>query len=162
MIGRALELSPPQARLHNLKGQAHLRQNADDDALTAFGRAIEVDPAFADAYGNRGTLLSEMGRAAEALTDFDRALELRPNNPEDHCNRASAMADMGQLDEALQVHPRDRADAGDGAGLFQPRRVLMRLGRPAEALRDSTGRSGFIRRWRRRTASAGLAAGRRR
>ena len=102
VIARALELSPSEARLHNLKGQVHLRQNADDDALNSFSRVIEVDPAFADAYGNRGTLLSEMGRAAEALSDFDRALALRPNNPEDHCNCASALADLGHLDAALQ------------------------------------------------------------
>ena len=105
VIERAIELSPSQARLHNLKGQAHLRQNEDDDALRSFGRAIEVDPAFPDAYGNRGTLLSEMGRAAEAVADFDRALALRPNNPEDHCNRASALADLGGLDEALAGFP---------------------------------------------------------
>ena len=96
IAARASRSGPPQARLHNLKGQAHLRQNQDDDALQSFGRAIETDPAFADAYGNRGTLLSEMGRAAEALADFDRALELRPNNAEDHCNRASALADLGR------------------------------------------------------------------
>src|SRR5215813_12605117 len=62
VIGRALELGPSQARLHNLKGQAHLRQNLDDDALASFSRAIEADPKFVDAYGNRGTLFSEMGR----------------------------------------------------------------------------------------------------
>ncbi len=81
VIARALELSPSEARLHNLKGQVHLRQNADDEALNSFSRAIEADPAFVDAYGNRGTLLSEMGRAAEALSDFDRALALRPTMP---------------------------------------------------------------------------------
>src|SRR5215208_7006467 len=55
VIGRALAVGEPQARFHNLLGQAHLRQNQDAEALTAFGRAIDADPSFADAYGNRGT-----------------------------------------------------------------------------------------------------------
>jgi tetratricopeptide (TPR) repeat protein len=137
VIARAIELSPSQARLHNLKGQAHLRQNQDDDALKSFGRAIDVDPAFADAYGNRGTLLSEMGRAAEALADFDRALTLRPNNAEDHCNRASALADLGRIDAALEGFSRAIAlMPAMTPAYFNRAEVLMRLGRPAEALRD--------------------------
>ena len=64
-------MGKPQARIYNLLGQAHLRQNQDADALAAFGRAIETDPAFADAYGNRGTLLAEMKRFPEALADFE-------------------------------------------------------------------------------------------
>ena len=36
VIGRAIAVGPPQARLHNLKGQAHLRLNQDDDALAGF------------------------------------------------------------------------------------------------------------------------------
>lgn len=137
VIGRGLEVGGPQARLFNLKGQAHLRLNQDQEAAEAFGRAIETDPSFADAYGNRATLLCEMGRAAEAIADFDRALELRPNNPEDHLNRAGAMADLGRYDEAL---------AGFGVAIrlvprmapayFNRADVLRRLGRLPEALRD--------------------------
>ena len=33
VIQRAARVSPKDARLHNLKGQAHLRQNEDDEAL---------------------------------------------------------------------------------------------------------------------------------
>src|SRR5262245_13825803 len=52
VIERALAVGPPQARMHNLMGQAHLRINRDEDALEAFGRAIACEPGFADAYGN--------------------------------------------------------------------------------------------------------------
>ena len=82
VIERALALTPRQARLHNLKGQAQLRMNEDDAAMQSFGRAIEAEPGFADAYGNRATLLSEMGRHEDAVADFDRALALRPDNAE--------------------------------------------------------------------------------
>jgi tetratricopeptide (TPR) repeat protein len=137
VLARAIALNPSDARLHNLKGQAHLRLNQDGDALKSFGRAIEADPTFADAYGNRGTLLSEMGRPAEALADFDRALALRPNNAEDHCNRASALADLGRLDAALQGVTRAIALLPAMApAYFNRAEVLMRLSRPAEALSD--------------------------
>ena len=57
VIRRALDIGPPQARLHNLLGQAQLRKNQDEEALKSFGSAIECDTAFVDAYGNRATLL---------------------------------------------------------------------------------------------------------
>ncbi|MEA2980978.1 MAG: hypothetical protein QOF09_2801 [Alphaproteobacteria bacterium] len=137
VIQRAIDLSPSQARLHNLKGQAHLRLNEDGDALQSFGRAIAADPGFADAYGNRGTLLSEMGRAAEALTDFDRALALRPGNPEDHCNRGSALADLGRFDEALAGFNRAiELTPTIAPAYFNRADVLRRRGLIAEALSD--------------------------
>lgn len=137
VIQRALDLSPSQARLHNLKGQAHLRLNEDEAALESFGRAIEADPAFADAYGNRGTLLSEMDRPAEALADFDRALALRPDNPEDHCNRGSALADLGGFDEALAAFNRAiELMPALAPAYFNRADIFRRRGSIAEALGD--------------------------
>jgi tetratricopeptide (TPR) repeat protein len=137
VLQRAIDLAPPEARLHNLKGQAHLRQNERDNALKSFSRAIEIDPAFPDAYGNRATLLSEMGRPEEAIPDFDRALALRSNNGEDHCNRASAMADLGRFDEALADYSRAVAlMPGRAPAYFNRADVLLRIGRPVDALRD--------------------------
>jgi tetratricopeptide (TPR) repeat protein len=137
VIGRALDVRQPQARFHNLLGQAHLRQNQDHDALTAFGRAIETDAGFADAYGNRGTLLAEMKRLPEALADFDRALKLRPDNPADLCNRAGVLSDLGRLDEALMGFDRALTLMPQLAPAFYNRaEVKMKLGRFADALAD--------------------------
>ena len=137
VIGRALDVGQPQARFHNLRGQAHLRQNQDQDALIAFGRAIETDPAFADAYGNRGTLLAEMKRLPEALADFDRALTLRPDNPADLCNRAGVLSNLGRLDEALAGFDRALMLLPQLAPAFYNRaEVKMKLGRFADALAD--------------------------
>ena len=137
VIQRALDIGPPQARLHNLMGQAHLRENQDTDALDSFSRAIETDPSFPDAYGNRATLLAEMGRLEDAVADYESALALRPDNAEDLCNRAGALANLGQFEAAL---------AGfDRAIILMPRMapahfnrgdVLLRLNRLGEALRD--------------------------
>ena len=136
VLQRAIDLGP-QARLHNLKGQVHLRQNQDDDALASFGRAIEIDPEFPDAYGNRATLLSEMGRSAEALADFDHALKLRPNNAEDHCNRATALTDLDRLDEALEsLNQALTLDPGMTDAFVNRANIALQLGRFAEARAD--------------------------
>jgi tetratricopeptide (TPR) repeat protein len=137
VLGRALDVGKPQARLHNLLGQAHLRKNQDGEALAAFGRAIETDATFADAYGNRGTLLAEMKRLPEALADFDQALVLRPDNPTDLCNRAGVLSDLGRLDEALAGFDRALTLMPQLAPAFYNRaEIKMKLGRLPDALAD--------------------------
>ncbi len=132
---RALDIGPPQARLHNLLGQAYLRLNRDDDALASFERAIECEPGFVDAYGNRATLLSEMGRLDEALASFDQALALRSDNAEDWCNRATVLADLGRLPEAIESYDRAIVLAPQFAeALFNRADVQRQLGRLTDAL----------------------------
>lgn len=135
VIRRALDVGKPQARLYNLLGQVHLRQNQDEEALKAFGQAIETDPAFPDAHGNRGVLLAEMGRFAEALPDLERAIKLRPNNATDLCNHGGVLSDLGRLNEALVSL--DRAIAlmpRLAPALYNRAEVMAKLGRHAEAL----------------------------
>lgn len=135
VIERALTVGPPQGRLFNLLGQAHLRLNQDDAALESFDRAIACEPGFADAYGNRANVLADMGRLGEAVVAFDRALALRPNNAEDICNRASVLADLGRLEEALAGYERAIALLPDLVQAHYNRAdILRRLGRLPEAL----------------------------
>lgn len=135
VIERALAVGRPQARLHNLMGQALLRLNRDDDALKAFERAIECEPGFADAYGNRANVLADMGRLDEAVASFDQALAVRPDNAEDLCNRGTVLADLGRYGEALADYERALALLPDLApALFNRADILLRLGRYGEAL----------------------------
>ena len=135
VIERALAVGPPQARMHNLMGQAYLRLNQDDDALKAFDRAIECEPGFADAYGNRANLLADMGRLDEAVAAFNRALEVRPDNAEDLCNRGTVLADLGRHGEALADYERALMLMPDLAPAhFNRADILLRLGRNAQAL----------------------------
>ena len=103
LIRRALAVSPAQARLHNLMGQAELRQNRDKDALLSFGRAIEAEPAFADAGAGplRTRRAAAADRPAEALRDYDRAIGLFPGMAAAHANRGNALKALGRPDEAL-------------------------------------------------------------
>jgi tetratricopeptide (TPR) repeat protein len=137
VIRRALAVGKPQARIYNLLGQLHLRENHDEDALKAFGQAIETDPAFPDAYGNRGALLAEMKRFQEAFDDLNRAIKLRQNNATDLCNHGGVLSDLGRLDEALRSLDRALALMPKLApALYNRAEVMSKLGRHAEALAD--------------------------
>ena len=55
---RAIANGPPQARLHNLLGQALYREGDRLEAIKNYDRAIALDANFADAHGNRANILS--------------------------------------------------------------------------------------------------------
>ena len=99
---RAIEFGPPQARVHNLLGQALYREGERLEAVKNFDRAIALDPNFADAHGNRANILLDAGYHDEALKSFDRALALNPTSATDWLNRGSLLQALGRHDEALR------------------------------------------------------------
>ena len=139
VIQRAIDSAPQQARLHNLKGQAHLRQNAGRRRAARLSAAPSRPmPAFADAYGNRGTLLAEMGRAEEALADFDRALALRPDNRRGPLQprRARWPISAAPTRRWRDFHRAIALMPGMAPAYYNRADVLLRIGRPDEALHD--------------------------
>lgn len=99
---RAVEFGPPQARVHNLLGQALYREGDRLEAIKSFDRAIALDADFADAHGNRANILADAGFPDEALRSFDRALSLNPASAADWLNRGSLLQALGRHDEALK------------------------------------------------------------
>jgi tetratricopeptide (TPR) repeat protein len=98
---RAITNEPPQARVHNLLGQALYREGDRLEAIKCFDRAIAIDANFADAHGNRANILLDAGFADEALKGFDRALALNPASAPDWLNRGSLLQGLGRHAEAL-------------------------------------------------------------
>ncbi len=98
---RAIEFGPPQARVHNLLGQALYREGDRLEAIKNFDRAIALDANFADAHGNRANILVDAGYPDEALKSFDRALALNPTSATDWLNRGSLLQALGRHAEAL-------------------------------------------------------------
>jgi tetratricopeptide (TPR) repeat protein len=105
---RAIEVGPPQARVHNLLGQAHDRLGEPLEAIKNYDEALRIDPNLAEAHGNRASILADAGFPDEALKAFDRALALRPNAT-DWLNRGALLQDMGRNEEALASY--DKAAA---------------------------------------------------
>ena len=131
---RAIETGPPQARVHNLLGQAHDRLNEPLEAIKHYDQAIAIDPNFAEAHGNRAGIMADAGFPDEALKSFDRALALNPNGVTDWFNRGALLLGLGRLADAIESY--DRAIALD-SNLAQAHRgrasALEALGRGEEA-----------------------------
>ena len=98
---RAIANGPPQARVHNLLGQAQYRLGEPMEAIKNFDRAIALDPNFADAHGNRANILVDAGFPDEALKSFDRALALNPASGPDWLNRGALLQELGRHADAL-------------------------------------------------------------
>ena len=98
---RAITNGPPQARVHNLLGQAQYRLGEPMEAIKNFDRAIALDADFADAHGNRANILVDAGFPDEALKSFDRALALNPASGPDWLNRGALLQELGRHADAL-------------------------------------------------------------
>jgi tetratricopeptide (TPR) repeat protein len=110
---RAISFGPPQARVHNLLGQALYRLDERLEAIKNFDRAIALDPNFAAAHGNRANILVDVDRYDEALKSFDRALALNADSPTDWLNRGALLQLMGRDEEALASFDKAIACAPD-------------------------------------------------
>lgn len=132
---RAIEVGKPQARVHNLMGQAYDRLRQPLEAIKAYDAALALDPNFAAAHGNRASILADTGFPDEALKAYDRALALNANSGADWLNRGTLLHDMGKLDQAVESYERALALAPDLPEAHAGRGVaLMGLGKLDDAL----------------------------
>jgi tetratricopeptide (TPR) repeat protein len=132
---RAIDVGKPQARVHNLMGQAYDRLHQPLEAIKAYDAAIALDPNFAAAHGNRASILADTGFPEEALKAYDRALALNANAGADWLNRGTLLHDMGRLDQAIESFERALALAADQPQAHAGRGVaLMGLGKFDDAL----------------------------
>ena len=132
---RAIEVGAPQARVHNLMGQAYDRLHQPLEAIKAYDAAIALDPKFAAAHGNRAAVLADAGMPDEALKSFDRALSLNANSGADWLNRGTLLHDMGKLADAVESYNRALALAPDlPEGHLARATALMGMGRFDDAL----------------------------
>jgi tetratricopeptide (TPR) repeat protein len=132
---RAIDVGKPQARVHNLMGQAYDRLKQPLEAIKAYDSAIALDPNFAAAHGNRASILADTGFPDEALKAYDRALALNANSGADWLNRGTLLHDMGKLADAVESYNRALALAPDLPEGHAGRGVaLMGLGKLDDAL----------------------------
>ena len=124
--GRAAELKPELADIHNQLGLAYCRLERFEEGIAEYRKALqlkEAKPATATSAGvakiranlaNALTItanhLSESGlpvpeeatrRYGEAIRQYEEALELDPQQPAIHRNLGMLLAQLGRYDEAI-------------------------------------------------------------
>lgn len=160
-LERAAALDPDQPEVRRLLAEGLVRAGHLDRAAREWMELVRLQPANAVAWSNLGATLGRAGKSAEAVAAMEKAVELTPGDPDRLTRLAFAEIDAGRLAEA-SGHLEEVADAtGDrflhsgSLGL-----VLLRLGRPAEAIawlaRARAGQPDFAEA---RFALAGILAG---
>lgn len=133
--GKALELSPGDARVLHALGQMHNRAGQFDEAVTAIRASLAVDPAQPLAWVNLGVALSNSGDQSAARGAYDEALALNPHEALAHFNLGNSLQLAERFTEAAEAYRRAvEADPGLGRGHFELARTLIRLEQFDEAL----------------------------
>lgn len=83
--GKALELKPDDAGMHNNYALALAKAKRFDEASKELDKAAQLDPAGGGRYFyNLGAILTNVGQTEPAAAAFKRALELDPNYADAH------------------------------------------------------------------------------
>src|SRR5690606_8664677 len=74
-LDKAIELSPRDAQLYELRGVARNKLLSFSNALTDFDQAYALGRSTPEVYYGRGYAKSKLGRQPEAISDFTTAIE---------------------------------------------------------------------------------------
>lgn len=78
-FSQIIDAEPGRAVAYRLRGSAHLRQHAYDQAIADLDRAIALAPKDAVAYYLRGRARQMIKDSSGAVADFDEAIKLKPD-----------------------------------------------------------------------------------
>ncbi|NNE18001.1 MAG: tetratricopeptide repeat protein [Myxococcales bacterium] len=115
-LDRAVELSPGDASLYALRGDATREVGSNDDAQAAYEKALALDPAQPRALSGFATLLIDTGsfdRAAEIIKQMDDA-KVRDLRADEQRVRYLVLTGAGQrgmstMRNAISRHPKNVA-----------------------------------------------------
>jgi tetratricopeptide (TPR) repeat protein len=169
----ALARDPSDPRALNGLGMVLLAAGQAPAALDAFEKAIAVathqttgEAELAGYHCNRGYVLAGFGRYADAARAYDAARNLDPGNVEAWRMAGALLVEAGAptqardlLAEGYQLHPRDRALAGQLAWLLATHpHDAVRDGSAAKRIAtDLAERTDYADPWVLKTLAAALA-----
>src|SRR5881396_3759595 len=141
LIGQSLELNPNYDHAWMAKAEALHRLGRLEEARDALNNALILNGEYEEAWVFRGKILEEMGNALEAERCYDEALQcfrasldLDPENAELHYHRALLLEDLERVDEAVEDYAAAASKSHSAEALVRLSALLLRLGRPADAL----------------------------
>lgn len=98
---KALQLSPDDASIHFLSGEASLGQDNLVNAIASLTKAITLNPKLADAYLLRGKTLLKMGDVTGASEDSDYLITEYPEQEDVLIFHARVLVAQGKKPEAI-------------------------------------------------------------
>ncbi len=131
----ALAGFPDSAFAHATMGDALVRTDRLEEALSHLRRAVELDPQSALARYNLAVALARAGHAHQAIGQYQAVLKLVGDHAGAHCNLAPLLAGQGETDQALW-HLDQAISAAPSLvhAYFNKALIQRRLGRPEQAV----------------------------
>ncbi|SEQ98400.1 tetratricopeptide repeat protein [Actinokineospora terrae] len=102
-VGKAIALRPLAASARLTAAWLALRDNDDDDAVTAITDVVRLNARNSQAVNSRIAILRLAGRLADSVTAAEEALRLRPPSPWTAIAAATTFQQAEQPDRALEV-----------------------------------------------------------
>jgi hypothetical protein len=100
----ALKNYPDTPVAYNNLGEAYLRKEDYERAISNYNQALKMNPEFRRAnylFVNRGTAYLMKGDYERAIADYDQALRINPNDANAYHNRGAAYLHKGDPEEAI-------------------------------------------------------------
>jgi tetratricopeptide (TPR) repeat protein len=137
---QAIQLNPALAAAHLGLGSMYHNMGRSADAVEPLTTAVRLDPQNAIAHLNLGVTLSMLRRRDEAMFELNEAKRLDPSSARIRNEVGNALDNgFGQMDAALaEYHEAARLDPGKPAIHHNIGLMLLRLGRPGEAVEPLT------------------------
>ena len=154
-FGRAMEITPKDARPYLGRGAALLKQNRTEEAIKDFDEAVRLSPGLASVLFRAGDGLPSGRRLQHAIADYSKSIKLDPKEPLAYINRGMAEIFINKIDEAIEDFDTALELAPDNVNALIQRGFAYGLKKDyAQAFSTSTRRSSSRRTIRPRSSIA--------
>jgi tetratricopeptide (TPR) repeat protein len=104
--GKAIELKPDEAAIHNNYGNALAKTGKYPEAMAEMTKAAQIDPPGAGKYYyNLGAILTNTGQTDAAFDFFQKAIDADPNYADAYYQRGVCLAAKAKSDESGKITP---------------------------------------------------------
>jgi tetratricopeptide (TPR) repeat protein len=100
---KTLKYSPDNYRIYSLLGNAYIRGEEYEKAISACQKSIEINPHFPYSYFNLGTAYMDMGNYDEAIKEFQQAIDINKEFINAYNNMAVCYFRKDNLDQAIEI-----------------------------------------------------------
>jgi len=135
VFSEALTLSPRDARLFIMRGDAYREMKEYELAMADFTQALAIDDKLPHPYFARGICYRNRKQYQEALKDFSQVIALKPDTANAYYFRALTYKNLDKNQEALQdVNQAIKLNPDDYHAYFLKGEVCQSVGQTYDAV----------------------------